>query len=188
MRVRSSLAIVVAIAALAVPTLASAAGNPKTVAIVDTLAGVSTETSFSVFGSGGMSILSEQQVGPRFTLTQRTFITEIGAYMNTCDTIQEGVPLCPDRAPLVVQIRPADGGLPDLDTVLAEVELTGDTDPLLVSFERASMHLTLPAGTYFALFALGSSGGRARVCPERCPIAVPLHGRPGRNRGCRCRQ
>jgi hypothetical protein len=150
------------------PTIASAApsraylaaGNPFIAPLIDSLAGVDTATSFSVFGSGGPSIggpsiATQQLVGPRLILSRRTLITEIGAYVNNCGLIISGIPLCPDRKPFVVQIRPAANGLPDPDIVLAALQLSDDGDPLLVSFESASTHLILPAGTYFALFAPG---------------------------------
>jgi hypothetical protein len=128
-------------------------GNSFVTSLIDSLAGLDTATSFSVFGSGGQSIGTSQLVGPRLTLSQRTLVTNIGAYVMNCSAIIGGQPLCPDRKPFVVQIRPALDGVPHPDVVLATFELSDDGDPLLVSFESASMNLMLPAGTYFALFS-----------------------------------
>ena len=166
MRTRASLVIGVILALLSMPTIAAAApsggllgtpavGNPFIAPLIDSLAGVNTATSFSVFGSGGLSIATSQLVGPRFTLSRRTLITGIGAYVSNCGTIIGGQPDCPDRKPFVVQIHPDADGVPDPEVVLAAFDLSDDGDPLLVSFESASMHLMLPAGTYFALFAPG---------------------------------
>jgi hypothetical protein len=121
--------------------------------LVDSLAGVGTDTSFSVFGSAGPSLSSNQLLGPRVVLSRRTLITEIGGYLNNCLDFVDGVANCPDLQPFTVQIRPATAaGLPDPNIVLATYRLTDDGDPLRVSFESASMHLSLRAGTYFALF------------------------------------
>jgi hypothetical protein len=114
---------------------------------------VATDTKFSVFGSGGWTIQQDfAAVGPQFVLTRRTKITEIGGFVNNCAAINAGVPVCPDTKPVIVQIHPDDNGAPDPDVVLATIELTHDNDPLVVSFESASTHLMLPAGTYYALF------------------------------------
>lgn len=160
---RSMIAIAIAIAALLMATPAAALaggsdqhrGHHRVATIVDSLAGVDTRTSFSVFGTAGQTFSSSVLLGPRFTLTERTSITEIGAYVNNCETILGGVPQCPERTPIVVQIHPAAvDGRPDMDVVLAQLELSDDGDPLLFSFERASMHLKLGRGTYFAMFAM----------------------------------
>jgi len=138
--------------ALLAPPLASA--NDCT--ILDTLKGTSTSTRFSVFGTGGQGLgLTTLLTGPMFTLTETTTITEIGGFLNNCISIINGVPQCPDPSPLIVQIRPADDGVPDLDTVLGTFTLTHDDDPLAVSYESAQTNLTLGPGTYFAMF--GSS-------------------------------
>jgi len=82
----------------------------------------------------------------------RTTLTEIGGYLNNCETIVAGNPQCPETKPLVVEIRPAKDGAPDPDVLLASFELSHDNDPLTVSYESASPHLELSPGTYFALF------------------------------------
>ena len=125
-----------------------------TISIVDTLAPATPTTQFSIFASGGVSLLVTQFVGPRFTLTQPTTLTEIGAFVNNCSSIIQGVPQCPNTLPLTVQIRPATTlGVPDASTVLASFTLSDDHDPLIVSYESVAINLPLQPGTYFALFA-----------------------------------
>jgi hypothetical protein len=121
--------------------------------VVDTLGAATTSTRFSVFGSGGPSVLSTQHTGPQFTLTQPAVLTEVGAFLNNCLGIFLGVPMCPATSPLIVQIRPSLNGAPDPSIVLATFILSHDNDPLVVSYESASFRLPLDAGTYFALFA-----------------------------------
>jgi hypothetical protein len=122
-------------------------------AIVDTLGAATPDTTFSVFGAGGQTI-NASLVGPRFTLTEETVITEIGGFVNNCKQITSGAPECPGTLPFTVQIRPSTGsGVPALSKVLATVVLSHDDDPLVVSYESASTNLVLKPGTYFALFA-----------------------------------
>jgi hypothetical protein len=121
--------------------------------IVDTLGTATPATTFSVFGSSGQSISIGQFVGPEFTLSSPTSLSEIGAFVNNCMTILFGEPQCPNTKPLVVQIRRSIGGVPDAFNVLASFELSHDNNPLLVSFESVAVHLTLDPGSYFALFA-----------------------------------
>ena len=126
---------------------------PTPVVIVDTLSGLDTNTKFSVFGSGGMTVQQGfQEAGPEFVFTERTRITEIGGWVNNCGAINAGVPDCPNTKPLVVQIHPDKNGAPDPAVVLATIELSHDNDPLTVAFESAHPHLTLPVGRYYAIF------------------------------------
>jgi hypothetical protein len=136
--------------------------------LVDTLGAADSSDSFSVFGSGGLTIASAQIAGPRIILTERTTIHEIGAFLNNCKGIVQGVPLCPVTLPFLVEIHPAENGVPDPSIVLASFELSHDDDPLEVSFESVATDLTLEPGTYFALFVpqgddvgflLSSTGG-----------------------------
>ena len=144
--VKSAVAAVLLMAVFLRPTIASG------VAIVDTLGVATPTTQFSVFGSGGVTIYSEQFVGPQFTLPDSAVLTEIGAFVNNCASIVAGVPQCPNTLPLIVQIRPSIGGIPDPSTVLSSFELSHDNVPLLCSFESVEINLTLGAGSYFALF------------------------------------
>jgi hypothetical protein len=128
-------------------------GSSASITVLDTLGAATPDTQFSVFGAGGTSILPSQFVGPQFTLTQPTTLTEVGGFMNNCISIVGGVPLCPGTLPLTVQIRPSVNGVPDPFTVLGSFSLTHDNDPLTVSYESVALNLTLQPGTYFALFA-----------------------------------
>ena len=112
------------------------------------------DLTFSVLGAGGPSVSTTQHVGPRFTLDGPTRIREIGALVNNCGTIVEGVPDCPDAQPFVVEIRPATAeGVPDPSIVISTYRLSHDDDPLVISYESVKLNLRLEAGTYFALLA-----------------------------------
>jgi hypothetical protein len=150
-------------------------------AIVDTLGAATPETTFSVFGSGGNAITATQLVGPRFTLTEKTAITEIGGFVNNCPLINQGVPDCPGALPITVQIRPSNaggipsptaGGVPHPSKVLATVALSDDGDPLVFSYESASTNLILEEGTYFALFApQGDDEGGTLLSSAQIPFS-----------------
>ena len=130
------------------------------VAILDALGAATPSTQFSVFGAGGASVSSFQLAGPEFTLTEPTDITEIGAFLNNCESILDGVPQCPGTLPLTVQIRPSANGVPHPSIVLGSFVLSHDNDPLVISYESVALELTLIPGTYFALFgAQGNDGG-----------------------------
>jgi hypothetical protein len=116
--------------------------------ILDTLGSATTTTTFSVFGSGGQVISATQKVGSAFSLTQPTLITEIGGFVNNCETIVSGIPQCPNRLPFLIEIVRAGESVP-----LAQFALPLDTDPLTVDYEAVDINLPLNAGTYFALFA-----------------------------------
>lgn len=137
----------------------SPASAPGT--IVDTLGQATPATQFSVFGSGGQGILADQTVGPQFILTEQTNITEIGAFVENCISIVNGVPQCPSPPPFVVQIRPDKMGVPDKSTIIASFVLSNNGNPLLVTYESVHPNLLLNPGTYYALFATQSadSGG-----------------------------
>jgi hypothetical protein len=129
-------------------------GNTATISILNSLTAATPSTQFSTSGSAGTSILPTQFVGPKFTLTQPTTITEIGAFVNNCISIIGGVPLCPNTLPLTVQIRPAISlGVPNASVMLASFVLSHDNDPLTISYESAATNLLLQPGSYFALFA-----------------------------------
>jgi hypothetical protein len=132
--------------------LASLAVAPTT-SLIDGLGAVGPTTRFSVFGSGGTSIVDYQLPGPAFVLTEPTTITQIGGFLNNCKSIVAGIPQCPGTLPFTVQVRPARNGLPDASTVLASFTLSHDDDPLIVSYESVATDLTLRPGSYFALFA-----------------------------------
>jgi hypothetical protein len=148
----------VALAGLASTGASAQPGDPLT--LVDTLGTATPMTTFDFRGAGGQALFAEQKVGPRFVLTQPTVITEIGGMVNNCETIFVGVPLCPDTAPLVVEIVPLSvDGLPDVENVLATFVLSHDNDPLTFSYESVNPNLQLDAGTYFALFGAQNEDG-----------------------------
>lgn len=128
--------------------------------IVDSLGEATPNTKFSIFGSAGLGILSYQFVGPKFTLTQPTLLTEIGGFVNNCEIIIEGQPDCPNTLPLTVQIHSSVNGLPDLFNKIKTFTLSDDRDPLVISYESVVPNLLLKPGVYFALFApQGSDAG-----------------------------
>jgi hypothetical protein len=140
-----SLLLVAALAPVIMPA-AAASPDPPTITILDTLGAATPATKFSIFGSSGTSILPTQFVGPSFTLTQATVITEIGGFVNG------DIPSPSNPTPFIVQIRPLVPGTPVASTVLASFVLSSDNNPLIVSYESVSTKLILKAGTYFALF------------------------------------
>lgn len=152
--------IVVAIALAHTALVDSAAADPihpNTTTVFDSLGEAAPTTVFSIFGAGGQTIGDGVSVGPRFDITNRTVLTRVGAFLNNCRAISEGVPDCPNTMPLRVQLRPSLGGLPDPSRLLASFTLSHDNDPLNVSFESAPMRVLLGPGSYFALFAAQGS-------------------------------
>jgi hypothetical protein len=139
---------------------ASHGARPRsTYVVLDTLGTATPTTKFSVFGSGGNGIFSEQFIGPQFTLPRRSVLTQVGGFVNNCDSILSGVPQCPNTRPFVVQIRRSVNGAPDPRLVVAAAPLTHDNDPLVVSFESARFDaIPLEAGTYFAIFTPQQAG------------------------------
>jgi hypothetical protein len=132
----------------------------STLSLLDALGAATPATQFSVFGSGGSTIVSSQFVGPEFILTQPTTIREIGGFVNNCGTIVAGSPQCPGTLPFTVQIRSSRNGIPDAATVLASFALSHDDNPLVISYESVAPNLTLGPGSYFAMFApQGSDAG-----------------------------
>jgi hypothetical protein len=123
--------------------LGTSPAGASDIAVIDTLGAATPTTMFSIFGSGGAAILDSQFVGPQFTLSEETVITEIGGFVNNRTS----------TLPFTVQVRPSLGGAPDPSTVVATFVLSNDADPLVVSFESVMTSLTLEPGTYFALFA-----------------------------------
>jgi hypothetical protein len=132
----------------------SSVSHAQTVTVLNTLGTATPRTTFSVFGSSGYAIFREQFAGPPFTLTRRSVLTKVGAFVNNCGQITAGVPQCPNTLPFVVQIRRSVNGAPDPDLLIAAAPLSHDNNPLVVSFESADFDdIPLEAGTYFAIFA-----------------------------------
>jgi hypothetical protein len=128
---------------------ASSGADPLTAptAIVDSIGGIPTSTMFEIGGAGGPTIMPTQHIGPAFTLTSRTVITEIGGFVTS-------------TLPLRVEIRPEANGLPDTGAVLATFELSQHPHLGTIAYESVQTNLTLPAGQYFAMFVpqSGDSG------------------------------
>jgi hypothetical protein len=129
------------------------------ITILDTLGTATPNDAFGIFGTSGQAVASTQLVGPPFTLTLPTIITEIGGFLNNCETIIGGVPMCPDPSPLFVQIRRSVDGRPEPNDVLAFFALTQDPDPFSFTFLFTQPNFLLGPGSYFALF--GAQAGDA---------------------------
>jgi hypothetical protein len=135
------------------PPLAHAAP----IVVLDTLGTATPETTFSAPGSGGGGTVGpEIHIGPRFTLTQATTITEIGGFVDNCGGAQ-----CPGPSPVIVEVRRSVNGVPELSAVLGSFTLSDDRDPSVWSYESAAPTLMLEPGVYFALFSsqIGSEQG-----------------------------
>jgi hypothetical protein len=101
-----------------------------------------------------------QQIGPAFSLTSQTRITEIGGFLNNCGPISTGCFPSTFPLPLLVEIVPAQNGVPDAGAVPFIFALPGNRDPVGIYYESVDPNLVLPAGNYFALFtAQGSDAG-----------------------------
>ena len=141
-----SLLLITLVSMLSNQTIAN--GNP--ISIVDSLGAATPATQFSIFGSGGVSILPTQFVGPQFTLAEPTTITEIGGFANS-SIVQGGTVV--NAAPFIVQIHLSTGGIPD-PMVLTSLTLSHqNNNPLLLAYESVTTSLPLGPGTYFAMFA-----------------------------------
>lgn len=135
----------------------------KASTIVDSLGQATTSTQFSVFGSGGLLLHGQQLVGPRFTLNNRTMITEVGGFISSAKTISLGIAE-PNTLPHTIQFHPSINGLPDMLNTLATFELSDDGAPLIIGYESATPNIILGPGTYFALF--GSRGEDSGILLE----------------------
>jgi hypothetical protein len=131
----------------------------EAIVVLDTLGTATPRTTFSVFGSAGPSIFANQWVGPEFTLTRRSVLTRVGAFINNCSGFVVGVPQCANRLPIVVQIRRSLNGAPDPRFLIAATPLSSSNDPLTYSFESADFDdVVLEPGTYFAIFSTQQAG------------------------------
>jgi len=143
----------------------------QTFPIVDTLRGVSTSTVFDIGGTGGQVIYAPiSQIGPEFTLTQRTVITEIGGFIDGFLVADGCGSSCPPTLPMIVEIRPSNNGVPDLSTVIASFVMSEDFNPFAVSYSSANLNLTLNPGTYFALFVSQGNNGGFLLTSARFPF------------------
>jgi hypothetical protein len=169
-----------AAALLLVPSPTTAEPVPlNSIAVVDTLGAAGTATAFNIGGSGGIPFFGLHSfgtafVGPQFTLTMPSILTSVGGYVNSCESILNGIPQCVPASAIGVQIRPAMFGDPtagpDPTRLLASFELSHDNDPFTVSFESASVELLLAAGTYYALFTLPPGEGGSILSSAQDPF------------------
>lgn len=141
---RTLIAMLTLLIALAMGLMtAGSAHAAGTVTVVETLGAATPSTQFILPGSGGHSILPTQFPGPRFELAEQTVLTEIGGFVTTF------------ALPATVEIVPAaPDGSPDGAHVLASYVLSSDGDPFTWSYESVAASLSLPPGTYFALFGV----------------------------------
>ena len=126
------------------------------VMVLDSTGAIDTKSSFSVFGTSGVSVTADQMAGPVFALAKRTMITEVGAFLNNCVSIVEGVPQCPSAAPFLAFVYRL-GSVPGVDEPEAGFVLSHDHAPLLVSYEFAESRVVLDPGIYVLLFAAQGS-------------------------------
>ena len=144
--------------------------------ILDSINGLDTSQIYSVFGSAGIALASQDIVGPQFTLTQPTLLTSVGAFVSHCGDIENGVPNCPNRLPFLVEIVGDTSGDPDLTKVYGIYSLPIQPDPLTIAFESVNPYLLLAPGTYYALFAgqLGDEGSLISLADGYQQLAVSL--------------
>jgi len=176
MRIRPRLIVATLFCVLASVSVALA--DP--IRIVDTLGAVTTDATFDLDGSSGVSIIgltptaSFQFVGPQITLVRPTLITSVGAFVNACGAgAVNGSGTCTAGSPVSAEIRPAglNSASPDPHRVIASFALSTDADPRTISFESASVRLTLQPGTYFALFTLPPGEGGFVLASAQQPFA-----------------
>lgn len=121
---------------------------------------------------------SERISGPEFTLDERTTLTEVGAFVESCAFIDFGCPV--GTPPFAVEIRRSVDGIPDTATALGRFVLSDDGDPTIVSYESTEPDLTLAPGSYFALFGPQSEtvAGGLVCCPPPwdVPPTIPVGG------------
>jgi hypothetical protein len=129
-----------------------APGDSCRVTLADSLGDASPASRFSLFGSSGLSVSVSILLGPRIEIARSVMLTEIGALINNCKAVAQGVPDCPDAQPLRVEIRPDEGGVPSLSKVIASFELSHDDEPLEFSYESTAPARVLGPGVYFVLF------------------------------------
>ena len=134
--------------------VSSEAVPPAETVVVDSIGDLPTSTRFDQRHTGGFPLNERLSAGPEFMLTQPTTIIEIGGYVESCYGMSRGKLIEPcDPVPAVtVNIHPQSNGKPDITTVIASYTLSNDTDRTLVSYESVKVNLTLPPGTYYAIF------------------------------------
>lgn len=125
-------------------------GVSRASTILNTLGTATTSSTFNLPGTFGQGINPTEAVGPAFTLSAPTLITEIGGLIGNCySTI--GVYTC-SPMPFVVKVVASNNGVPDVSQLLASVSLPQATQNPLIYYQSVNPHLTLDSGNYFALF------------------------------------
>lgn len=118
--------------------------------LLDTLGEIEIDDELS---SGGSYVVNfDYSVGPMFILNEETIITEIGAFLRNPTS----------GKPFRIDIVRSSAGLPDSSGALHRIRgLSDDGNYGIYSYESVELDLTLPRGTYFALFSDPSDlGGR----------------------------
>jgi hypothetical protein len=137
----------------------AAVSPPKDTVVIDSIGDLPTSTRFKRPGSWGHAIDQHNSVGPAFTLTKATTITEIGAYVEACSVGREVPEGCIPPPPVFVSIHPRLAGKPGLAAPIASYTLSNDNDRVLISYESVNVELRLQPGTYYALFNNPSNKG-----------------------------
>jgi hypothetical protein len=126
---------------------------PQDIIVIDSIGDLPTSTRFKQPGSWGGSLDEHNSTGPEFTLTQTTTLTEIGAYVESCERSDCEYPGGGQPIPSIfVNIHPQVNGKPDVTTVIASYRLSNDNDQTLTSYESVKIKLMLQPGTYYAIF------------------------------------
>jgi hypothetical protein len=135
------------------------ASPPQNTIVIDSIGNLPTSTRFKRPGSWGHAIDQHNSVGPAFTLTKTTTITEIGAYVEACWVGREAPEGCTPPPPVSVSIHPQVRGIPSLAAAIASYTLSNDNDQTLISYESVKVKLRLQPGTYYAIFNNPSNRG-----------------------------
>lgn len=159
--------IAMAVTVVVVTLIAVKADASSEAIIMDSLGNV-TSFETSVYGTSGRGVSAEWHVGVEVEIKKPTTITEVGAIVNNCGQIVNGVAVCPGALPFIVEVRPAQDGYPDPDEVIANFALTDDGDPLRYSYERWCGRLHLLPGKYFFLVAPARVGDGGSILSTAC--------------------
>ena len=126
----------------------SECGEP-TIFLVDTLGEIDPGDELSGYPSYYI-VNFESYLGPSFTLTEETIITEIGAFLDKPNSTR----------PFRIEIVRSSAGKPDRSDVIRRIRgLSDDEYYGKYSYESVELDLTLSEGTYFALFTDPSERG-----------------------------
>jgi hypothetical protein len=150
--------------------LLAISGHGATFALVDTLGAATPTSQFQLAGSGGQALSSYQQVGPMFVVEHPTVITEIGVFVTYCELLY-GDTECPSTQPIVVRIRPALNGQPDLTRVIGTYIFPDPQHPQVNSYEAVHPNIGLKPGTYFAIFGVQGDGSANVLSSASDPFA-----------------